>query len=74
MRSATLLLVICNVPAIFATCRSVTQPCTNFQTCYGLEMASTCASDEYVSREGSCQSVTSATNSHVTVSHLSSNR
>ncbi|KAK1463616.1 hypothetical protein CCUS01_08304 [Colletotrichum cuscutae] len=40
---------------------------TNFQTCYGLEMASTCASDEYVSREGSCQSVTSATNNRAFV-------
>ncbi|KAF3811714.1 hypothetical protein GCG54_00014463 [Colletotrichum gloeosporioides] len=65
MRSTTFILVVCNVPAIFAACRSVVQPCTNFQTCYALEMQSTCASNEHVG-SGSCQSTTSAANSYVT--------
>ncbi|KAF0323050.1 hypothetical protein GQ607_009814 [Colletotrichum asianum] len=70
MRSTTFILVVCNVQAIFAACRTVVQPCTNFQTCYGLEMQSTCASNEHVG-SGSCQSITSAANSYVTVSHPS---
>ncbi|KAK2779378.1 hypothetical protein CKAH01_11301 [Colletotrichum kahawae] len=73
MRSTTFVLVIFNVPAIFAACRTVVQPCTNFQTCYALEMQTTCASNEHVG-SGSCQSTTSAANSYVTVSHLSFNR
>ncbi|KAK1848041.1 hypothetical protein CCHR01_09354 [Colletotrichum chrysophilum] len=67
MRSITFVLVVFNVPAIFAACRTVVQPCTNFQTCYALEMQSTCASNEHVG-SGSCQSTTSAANSYVTVS------
>ncbi|KAI8290367.1 hypothetical protein K4K60_006082 [Colletotrichum sp. SAR11_57] len=65
MRSITIVLVIFNVPAIFAACRTVVQPCTNFQTCYALEMQSTCDSNEHVG-SGSCQSTTSAANSYVT--------